>query len=34
MSGTSKVEWIHILVDQESSQLSIVQYCKLHGISD
>ena len=34
MSGTSKVEWMHIFADQESSELSVSQYCKLHGISD
>ena len=34
MPGTSKVEWMHIFADQESSELSVSQYCKLHGISD
>lgn len=34
MPGTSKVDWMHIFADQESSELSISQYCKLHGISD
>lgn len=34
MPGTSKVEWMHIFADQESIELSVSQYCKLHGISD
>ena len=34
MPGTSKVEWMHIFAYQESSELSVSQYCKLHGISD
>ena len=34
MPGNSKVEWMHIFADQESSELSVSQYCKLHGISD
>ena len=34
MLGTSKVEWMHIFADQESSELIASQYCKLHGISD
>lgn len=34
MPGTSKVEWMHIFADQESSKLSASQYCKLHGIFD
>lgn len=34
MPGTSKVEWMHIFADQESSELSVSLYCKLHGISD
>lgn len=34
MQGTSKVEWMHIFADQESIELSVSQYCKLHGISD
>ena len=34
MPGTSKVDWMHMFEEQESSNLSISQYCKLHGISD
>lgn len=34
MPGTSKVDWMHRFEEQESSELSISQYCKLHGISD
>ena len=34
MPGTSKVDWMHMFAEQESSELSISQYCKLHGISD
>ena len=34
MPGTSKVDWMHRFEEQESSDLSISQYCKLHGISD
>ena len=34
MPDTSKVEWMHIFADQESIELSVSQYCKLHGISD
>ncbi|WP_333791467.1 IS66 family insertion sequence element accessory protein TnpA [Holdemanella porci] len=34
MPGTSKAEWMHIFADQESIELSVSQYCKLHGISD
>jgi len=34
MPGTSKVEWMHIFADQESIELSVSLYCKLHGISD
>ena len=34
MPGTSKVDWMHMFEEQESSNLSISQYRKLHGISD
>lgn len=34
MPGTSKVDWMHMFAEQKSSELSISQYCKLHGISD
>ena len=34
MPGTSKVDWMHMFEEQESSNLSISQYCKLYGISD
>ena len=34
MPDTSKVEWMHIFADEESIELSVSQYCKLHGISD
>lgn len=34
MPGNSKVEWMYIFADQESSELSVSQYYKLHGISD
>ena len=34
MPGTSKVDWMHMFEEQESSNLSISQYCKLHDISD
>ena len=34
MPGTSKVDWMHRFEEQESSDLSISKYCKLHGISD
>ena len=33
MPGTSKVDWMHMFAEQESSELSISQYCKLYGIS-
>lgn len=34
MPDTSKVGWLHMFAEQESSGLSISQYCKLYGISD
>ena len=34
MACIPKEEWMRIINEQESSELSISQYCSLHGISD
>ena len=34
MACISKEEWLRIFSEQESSELSVGQYCKLHGLSD
>lgn len=34
MACIPKEEWMRIINEQESSELSISQYCSLHGLSD
>ena len=34
MTCISKEEWMRIFAEQESSELSVSQYCSLHGMSD